>query len=385
MTIQPTMPSGEARTEEYHKRLDLLWQEGEGGISDSVRPFSSMGEAYEVFYGISAAPDLLVNVAGEMCALPRYPEPVDRRPRTPAESAALVNGSVDGTAFAIAVCDSMNRQILAQYEANQAFDWRSLVSQHRNDVPLQARFDKNTLRKSDDVGNFSTISSVPRNVELVGREILARETVRFEDMASGDTGAMLVIPSALASNYKQQQFEVVFGQISSAEDLREETSPGSKARYSVEAGNLSGHDLNSESLKSAVAAMQRHQMDDFVEQRPKPKTLFVSPEAREIAHALCADGFFKDVYEMNYRVVDQLADTNTWYLMARPGDGQDTIGCVTWPNELPVMKARRQADGNRNRLELAIVGSIKAAMLDHRMFHKAEFHSNPTSPPSELR
>lgn len=372
MVNQTKMPSAEAKAEAYHKRLDLTWDGADALVSDSICPFPSIEEAYRVFYGLGHE-GIVVSAAQELCGVAHY-ELVGERPRTPAESAQLAEmGTVHGAPFAVAVYDSMNRHIRARYKADLESDWRSLVSQHRNGPRSRVGFSKIIIREeTSSRGTQRIISSIPRNVDLQGKDIVTRATVHQADMASHGLDAIHRLPSAMAADYKRQQWNIVFSEITSTADLMEETSPNSKARYSSEAGNLSNHALNAHSLQAAIQLMQQHKLDDLSHSRPTPKFLFVAPEDESIAHALCSGGnVFNEGYKLQYRVMDSLATSNTWYLMAQPNRGlnDDTIGCITYPNEIPMMSAR----GQGATVQLGIAGSTCAAMLDHRMFHKAEY------------
>ena len=376
MVNQTKMPSAEATAEAYYKRLDLTWDGADAPVSDSICPFPSIEEAYRVFYGLGPE-GRVVSAAQELCAVANYPGLMGEHPRTPAESARLAAKGLLAEPFAIAVYDSMNRHILARYRADTESDWRPLVSQHRNAPRPLVRFSKTITRReeTDRQGTQVIVSSIPRNVDLQGKDIVTGATVHQADMASQGLDAIRRLPSAMAAEYKRQQWGIVFSEITSTADLMEETSPGSKARYSPEVGNLSNHALNAHSLQAAIQMMQQHKLDVSSHPSPTPKILFVAPEDANIAHALCVGApslnQFKGLYKLQYRVVDSLAASNTWYLMAEPniGRGDDTIGCITYPSKIPMMSAQ----GNGAMVQLGIAGYTWAAMLDHRMFHKAEY------------
>lgn len=377
MVNQTKMPSAEAKAEAYHKRLDLTWDGADALVSDSICPFPSIEEAYRVFYGLGHE-GIVVSAAQELCAVANYPGLMGERPRTAAESAQLAAmGAVPGAPFAVAVYDSMNRHAWALYQADIESDWCSLVSQHGNQPgpwsPSSVRFTKTITREeTNSRGTQRIISSIPRKYDLQGKHIGTSATVRQTDIVLQGLDAILHLPFEMAADYKRQQWDIVFSEITSTADLIEETSPSSKARYSPEAGNLSNHALNAHSLQAAIQLMQQHKLDDLSHSRPTPKFLFVAPENEGVAHALCSGGnVFNVWYKLQYHVVDSLATSNTWYLMAEPniGRGDDTIGCFTYPQKLPIMRAH----GDGAEVELYIAGSTWAAMLDHRMFHKAEY------------
>ena len=204
MTIRPTMPSGEARIEEYHKRLDLTWKADGKGV-DGLDPFHSFREAHEAFTQANGLP------LNEMPV-----ELIVAQMRQASNAPRIGDASFGSTLFM-----SMHRYTMLRYDEIEEVEWRSIAS-------------------SLSVHNFPAVKG-----EIVQVPINVSRHVTENDLTQNGIHAIWAMPNAIAQEYKMRQYKAV---------LDEVTNP---VHYSGDAGNLSAGFLSRESLLSALRAMKR--------------------------------------------------------------------------------------------------------------------------------